>query len=123
MSDSPTGWRKIVLKAFGFGAGFTLVLIAVVGFLFWYSTKPRPPQPWNSHAVTAAYEFVSTDKEKNQLVFVYTIQNNTNEDYRLSDGSEVDIFERLISEKSIYLTLGERPTIRCPCQWKDHSCD
>jgi hypothetical protein len=60
------------------------------------------------------YEFLTTDEEKNHIVFVYTIENHTNEDYLLADGSGVDVFHRLLSEKSIYRTMGKQPEIRFP---------
>jgi hypothetical protein len=112
-SDSLSGWRRVLLKAFGFGAGFALVGIMAVSAWVWYSDRPKPPQPWNTHAVTATYEFVTTDKEKNHVVFVYTLENKTKEDYRLRDKSEVDIFHRLLSEKSIFRS-GEQPQIHFP---------
>ncbi len=109
-----TGWRTVLLKGFGFGVGFALVCITAAGAWLWHSNRPKPPQPWNTHAITATYEFVTTPEGKNDIVYVYTLQNNTNEDYRLTEGSGVDIFHRLLREKSIYRTLGEEPKIDFP---------
>jgi hypothetical protein len=78
------------------------------------SNRPKPPQPWNTRAVTATYEFVGTDREKSHIVFVYTIQNNTNEDYRLTEGPGVEMFHKLLSEKSIFRTIGAQSTIHFP---------
>jgi len=86
----------------------------MVGAWVRYSNRPKPPQPWNTHAITATYEFVTAEGEHNHIVFVYTIQNNTNEDYRLIDGSGVDIFHKLSSEKSIYRSAGKQPKIQYP---------
>ncbi len=114
MNDSPSAWKKIVIKAFGFGAGFAGALAVIAVFLAWYSSRPTPPRPWNTRAITATYEFVTTTKDKDQLAFVYTIQNNTKEDYRLSEVSSVDLFHKLESEQSIYRMAEDRPSIHFP---------
>jgi len=36
-----------------------------------------PPKPWDKKAITAIYDFVDTEGEKNTIVFYYTLQNNT----------------------------------------------
>jgi len=114
MTDLLSGWQRVLLKPFGFGAGFALLCAVVVGGLVWYSRRPKPPQAWNTQAITATYDYVTTKGEQNRIVFVYTLQNNTQEDYRIDSESEVDVFHKLVSQNSIYHTVNKRPEIAFP---------
>jgi hypothetical protein len=89
-------WKKILLRSVGFGAGFALMLCAVVGVWVWYTERPKPPKPWNKQAITAQYDYVRPGGDKNNLTFYYTLQNNTDSDYRLTSdvGIEITIKEK-----------------------------
>lgn len=114
IDSSVSGWKRVLLKAFGFGAGFALVCLAAVGAWVWKSNRPKPPQPWNSRAVTATYEFVTSEGEPQHIVFAYTLQNNTGQDYRLAGQEDLELVNKLLTEKSIYRPTEESPEIRFP---------
>jgi hypothetical protein len=103
-------WKKILLRSLGFGAGFALMLCAVVGTWVWYQQRPKPPTPWNKQAIAAEYVSVDTDKD-NYLSFNYTLQNNSDEDFRLDSDLGVDLAAKLQKQKEFgqfsqkYLTL------------------
>ena len=44
------GWKKLLLLGAGFGAGFAIVSVALVGFWLWYSSRPKP---WDAKALLA----------------------------------------------------------------------
>jgi hypothetical protein len=75
------------------------VLCAVVGSLIWYQGRPKPPKPWSKQAITAEYDYVSTDDD-NKIFFYYTVQNNTESDYRLESDTQVELAARLKEEKA-----------------------
>jgi len=91
-------WKTIVLRSFGFGAGFALALCAVAGFWLWYSGRPKPQKPWNKQAITAEYDYVRPEGDKDNLAFNYVLENNTNSDYRVDSDSGVEITGELKQE-------------------------
>jgi hypothetical protein len=94
-------WKKILLRSLGFGAGFALLLCAVVGTWVWYRNRPEPPKPWNKQAITAEYELLSTRGDENHVVFVYALQNNTDEDFRLDSDVGINLTARLQEQKEL----------------------
>jgi hypothetical protein len=92
-------WKKILLRSLGFGAGFAVVLCAVAGSWLWYSERPKPPQPWNKQAITAEYDYVLPEGDKNNLSFRYVLQNNSDSDYRISSDGEIEITAKLKREQ------------------------
>jgi hypothetical protein len=46
-------WKRIVLKAAGFGGGFAVVAAIILGVVASWSGRPAKPKPMNTHAVTA----------------------------------------------------------------------
>jgi hypothetical protein len=84
-------WKKILLRAAGFGAGFVLTAALIVGLVLWWSQRPEKPKPWNATALTASFDAVDAEGEKNTLVFVYTLQNNTDVDYQVTDDNSVHL--------------------------------
>ncbi len=95
------GWKKWFWRSAGFGAGVAFILVIIIGGAIWWYDRPKPPKPWNTKAITAEYDYVSTEGEKNSIVFYYTLVNNTELDYRVSNGSDVDLSIRLARENSI----------------------
>ena len=115
MNDpSISGWKAIFLRAFGFGVGFALLLVAVVGVWVWHSNRPKPLVPWYTRAITATFDYVTTRGENNRIVFVYTLQNETSEDYRLESYSGAEVAARLSREKSISPIRIENQTVFVP---------
>jgi hypothetical protein len=77
-----------------------MVLCLVAGFVVWYHDRPSPPKPWSKQAVTAEYDYASTDDD-NKIFFYYTVQNNTESDYRLDSDVQVELSARLKQEKAL----------------------
>jgi hypothetical protein len=112
MTDrSTSAWKTALLKAFVFGAGFALVCLLGVAAWFWKSNRPKS---WNSHAIIGTYEFVLSEGEPQHVVFAYTLQNKTNRDYRLDGHEDLELVEKLQSQKSIYRPTEKNPEIRFP---------
>jgi len=71
----------------------------VGGGFIWYSERPKPPKAWNKQAITAEYDEVDTEGEDNHLTFRYTLQNNTDFDYRFGSSSGIEISAKLREQK------------------------
>ena len=93
-------WKKILLRSMGFGAGFAIVLYAAVGVFVWCQGRPKPPKPWSKQAITAEYDYTTTGDD-NKIFFYYTLQNNTESDYRLDSDAQVELSARLKQEKAL----------------------
>ncbi len=88
-------WKRALLVSFAFGAGFAVTAAVIIGATIWYTSQPAP---WNTRAITATYDTVYTEGEKNSLVFSYTLTNNTGKDWRIEDHDKVIIFATLKDE-------------------------
>jgi hypothetical protein len=57
----------------------------------WYFTRLESPRPWNTQAIVGSYVDVDggliRDPKSSYFLFVYTLQDNTEEDYALNDES------------------------------------
>jgi hypothetical protein len=84
-------WNKILIRSAGFGAGFAVAVCAIVGMWAWYSNRPKPIKPWDKGAVTAEYQYVRPQGDKNNLCFTYVVQNNTDVDYRIEGEEGIEI--------------------------------
>jgi hypothetical protein len=84
-------WKRILPRAAGFGAGFAVVAALIVWLALWWHQRPEKPKPWNISAITASFDNLSTEGDKNTIVFVFTLQNNTSTDYRIADGGFVHL--------------------------------
>jgi hypothetical protein len=100
-------WKRVLLRSAGLGGGFAIVLCAIVGTWVWYSGRPKPPKPWDKRAITAEYDFVRPNGDKDYLTFHYILQNNTDFDYRVDSDNEIQISGRLKQEKG-YSTFADR---------------
>src|SRR6266480_7762595 len=92
-------WKKILLRSIGVGAGLAIVLCTVGGFCIWYTGRPKPPKPWNKRAITAEYDYVRPEGDKDNLAFHYVLQNNTEFDYRLDSDAGIEITGKLRQQK------------------------
>lgn len=99
-------WRLALVKAAGFGVGLALALAFAGGAWLWYSNRPKPPRPWDSRAVVAEYDYVTTEGDSNNIAVYYTLQNNTDFDYEIRSMDQVQIAAKLERENSISV---ERP--------------
>ena len=78
-------WKRLFIKAAGFGAGVALMLCLIAGASLWYVSRPKPPKPWDSKAIVASYRNVNVEDSDQKISFVYTLSNNTDEDFRLTE--------------------------------------
>ncbi len=84
-------WKKTLLRAAGFGAGFAVIAVVTVGSFLWWSSRPPKPKHWDDKAITAFYEGLDTEGDANTFRFVYTLQNNTDADYQIETDSGVHL--------------------------------
>ena len=97
---------KDVLWVVG-SAGVALLGISAVsgeGYLSFFRRAPREqPAAWNQGTISAGYlgsQLREIDKTRASLVISYDLENNSDSDYRLSDGPGVVILSRLKSDGS-----------------------
>jgi hypothetical protein len=77
-------WKRIILRAAGFGAGAALTAAMCLGLFVWHKSRPAKPKPWNRGAITAEFYRVSTSSEgDSKLNFEYVLENKTDRDYEL----------------------------------------
>jgi hypothetical protein len=94
-------WKRMFLKAAGFGAGFAILLILIGGGLLWYSNRPKPPKAWDAHAIVAEYDYVTTQGDANNIAVYYTLQNNTDFDYEIPSADQIQLAAKLGRENSL----------------------
>lgn len=94
-------WKRLVIISASAGAGFALTLALIVGGLRWYDTRPKPLKPWNTTAIKAAFDSVTTEGEENNLVFSYVLENTGDSDYRLEGDSLVSVRAKAKEQNSL----------------------
>jgi hypothetical protein len=104
-------WKKILLWAVGIGAGFALTTALIIGGFMWWSSRPPKPKPWNQNAITATYDNLGTEGEKNNFWFAYTLENHTNEDYRIDSESPEVHLAVLLRRSNNALSFGDNKDI------------
>jgi hypothetical protein len=104
--------RRVVLRAAGVAFGIAAAAVIFgAGFLWWESR----PKPWDTAAITAAFDYVGTEGETQTLVFFYTLENHTDHDYRVDGGAAVTVAARLKEQGSLSPdTKGEVLTAEFP---------
>jgi len=93
--------KKIIISSIVGGVSFAVSIAIIFGIFFWYQNKPKPPKPWNKDTITATYDSVDTEGEKNYFVFYYTLQNNTDFDYNFSDLTNITVMAKLKKQNSL----------------------
>ena len=94
----------IVGLAFGVGTGlalglgFGLVLLGRAGFESW---RAAHPPPWNTAAIIATFDYIDTEDSDNKLVFCYTLENHTGQDFRIASPSETAVLAKFTEEKNL----------------------
>ena len=96
-----TYWKRVLAVGIGWGIGTGVTLALTLGLFLRYNSRPKPPKPWNSAAITATYDFVDTEADKNTVVFIYTLENNTDFDYRAEEGQEITMSAKLNRQNSL----------------------
>jgi hypothetical protein len=93
------GWKRIFIRAAGFGAGAILMLVVCAGSLYWWSNRPKP---WSDSAISATYTQISLHEENEevQVSFEYSLTNHTNAPYSLPTTYSGALMRRIPKEKS-----------------------
>jgi hypothetical protein len=102
-SSQTKTWQRIVLTGFSFGVGIALTASLIFAGFLWYESRPKSPEPsrpWNTKAITAEFDVLDTEGDKNNIIFNYTLQNNTEFDYQMPEGS-VRLMAQLQRENSL----------------------
>lgn len=93
-----TNWKKVLLKVFGFGAGFGIGVALLIATFTWWSARPRG---WNARAVTAkasGVTFIDKLDDNLQVRFRYSLTNNTNVEYVLPSPEGDAAFMRVLPD-------------------------
>jgi hypothetical protein len=81
-------WKRLLLIAFGFGAGFAICAAVIGGCIYLYSARPKP---WNKTALTASFSTFEFDTRPQaasyKVVFSYDVQNTTQQNYEFQPSS------------------------------------
>ena len=93
--------KRLLVVGISFGVGFAITASIIIGGFFLYQSRPKPPKPWNPTAITAAYDHIDTDGENKNFVFYYTLENNTNFDYKISNLTDVVTMAKLKKPNSL----------------------
>lgn len=102
--DRPRSLKRMFLVVCGVTCGVALAAVLVAGLVVWYTSRPKPPAPWDTKAVTAKFGQIDTEGEQNTFVFAYVLQNNTQTDYTLDDSSPHHLLAHLLKENSLSLS-------------------
>lgn len=89
-------------RIFTLGIIFAMVSVAAAWSI--NESVERRAAPWNSDAITATYvgaQLRETSASDTALFLAYELQNNTNKDYRLSDGPGYVIMSRVKPDGSL----------------------
>jgi hypothetical protein len=100
-------WKRIAIRAAGFGTGFAIAAAVIVGAVVWGSSRPPKPKPWNTKAITATYDTLDTEGDANTFEFIYTLENNTDYDYRAEDENEIHLAATLRKSRSLSFDKGK----------------
>jgi hypothetical protein len=115
-------WKKIILRAAGFGGGFAVILASIVGLSIWYEGRPPREPDWNSAAIKATFKnvLITTSTPKPKLIFSYSLENTTDRDYSIDGASQVLVMATLPEGKGFEPeeTLSLPPSLYIPAKQK-----
>jgi hypothetical protein len=63
------GWKKWFWRSAGFGSGAVLMLAVIAASVIWWIDRPKPSKPWNTKAISAEYDYTTTEGDDNNIVF------------------------------------------------------
>lgn len=119
--------RKLPFTSFG-SAGLIVATsndgcASVLGVVAWWSSRPAKPKPWNSEAITATYTEIDTETtgDKNQFEFFYTLQNNTDNDYRVETNGNMHLAALLRASDALAFSNGKAARADYPIFVPAHS--
>lgn len=109
MSDAQTvpRWTRLAIICASGGAGFALALALLVGGVQWYTSRPKPPKPWNPSALKATFDSIDTEGEKNTLVLHYILENETATDYKIEKSGNVVLAVHLERQNALSVVTDE----------------
>lgn len=79
------GWKRLFIKAAGFGTGFGLLVVFGMVGLWYEDTHPQPPKAWDKTSIQATLWNVSVEDD-NEIAVRFDIRNTTKSDYKLEPG-------------------------------------
>lgn len=87
--------KNTLFKIAAAAAGITLALCIAAGCALWYASRPKPPKPWNTTALTVSDQptFVTYGKELH-IHLRYDVQNHTDNDYSIDKNQRVRVMGR-----------------------------
>lgn len=101
-------WQKIFIRSAGFGAATALAVI--VGLWIWYSSRPVPPKPWNSQAISSKFSDLYVNTGDRIIVeFRYSLESSLDLDYTFPLDKD-SVFVILPEEKG----LEKKPEMEWP---------
>jgi hypothetical protein len=74
----------------GFGAGFAVIMAAVLGAWIGYQRRLTKPKPWNAKVITSTFDYPNVEFGEPEgqngfqpegIVLYYTLENTTDIDY------------------------------------------
>jgi hypothetical protein len=84
-------WKRIVLAAARFGAGFAIFATVIGAGIYWKANRPKP---WVTTAITSKFKkqviYENRDKPNERQYYVnvyFDVSNNTGSDYVLPVGA------------------------------------
>ena len=96
-SQNLAPWKHLAIVSASFGLAFALTLSVIVAAFSWYSTRPERPKPWKTDAIQARFASLEFTGEPENFVveFGYDLENKTDANYRIGDGSGLEVMARL----------------------------
>jgi hypothetical protein len=75
-------WKRILLAAAGFGAGFAVAATAIGAGIYWFANRPKP---WNKNALKATFATIEFNTQPQaasyKVEFLYDVENTTQRNY------------------------------------------
>lgn len=96
-------WKDVLWVVGSAGAVFLGISLVKGNGSFFKRARHEEPATWNQGTISAGYigsQLRENDKTSASLIISYDLENNTDSDYRLSDGPNVVILSRLKSDGS-----------------------
>lgn len=93
-------WKRILLKAAGFGAGSVLAMALLVAIAYMWVNRPKH---WSDKAITAKFAELSAQRTGEEFHFEiqYAITNNTNAEYSFPSQYSGNLMRRLSDANSV----------------------
>ena len=112
-------WKRLVVICASAGAGFAFALALIVGGLLWHKSRPAPPSPWNVSALKASwdrmdFEFIAANGKRRTIVFYYALENQTDRDYEVKDGTSMAIYEQSSGKHNLELSEDKELSLDYP---------